>query len=26
LHLLARRLEDHSMLLGQLATVSRDFH
>jgi error-prone DNA polymerase len=26
LHLLARRLEDHSMLLGRLATVSRDFH
>jgi error-prone DNA polymerase len=26
LHLLARRLEDHSTLLGRLATVSRDFH
>jgi error-prone DNA polymerase len=26
LHLIARRLEDHSHLLGQLATRSRDFH
>ena len=26
LHLLARRLEDRSTLLGRLATVSRDFH
>ncbi len=25
-HLLARRLQDHSTLLGKLATVSRDFH
>jgi len=26
LHLIARRLEDHSHLLGKLATRSRDFH
>ncbi len=25
-HLVAHRLEDHSELLGQLATTSRDFH
>ena len=25
-HLLARRLQDHSTLLGKLATTSRDFH
>jgi error-prone DNA polymerase len=26
LHLIARRLEDHSHLLGRLMTQSRDFH
>jgi error-prone DNA polymerase len=26
LHLIARRLEDHSGLLGRLVTRSRDFH
>ncbi len=26
LHLIARRLEDMSILLGNLETVSRDFH
>jgi len=25
-HLIARRLVDHSVLLGKLATASRDFH
>jgi len=25
-HLIARRLVDHSALLGKLATSSRDFH
>jgi error-prone DNA polymerase len=25
-HLVARRLSDHTVLLGQLATESRDFH
>jgi error-prone DNA polymerase len=25
-HLVAQRLEDHSALLGRLATASRDFH
>ena len=25
-HLVARRLLDHSRLLGRLATASRDFH
>jgi len=25
-HLIARRLEDHSTLLGRLAVPSRDFH
>jgi error-prone DNA polymerase len=26
MHLIARRLSDHSVLLGRLATSSRDFH
>jgi len=26
LHLIAKRLEDHSHLLGRLMTHSRDFH
>ncbi len=26
MHLIARRLTDHSRLMGQLETTSRDFH